>query len=324
MTSQLITSANQLLTWVDTGSIHFEGIRFRGTKLLTAEESFGIIYVQPFLTPSFSIQLTTLHLKIPFQYKTALEGNGWVIQLLITGHETEYRTAQLSWVLQKNQFVIIEHSPNAEICANHKSPGISSCIQIHVTTALIEEQMGLFPEFQKAYTCKKETADPLLTLPASANAEILDLIHTILNCPYTEELRTYYVNSKIKDLLFQCLLIQNTDKKEENMLTSKEIRAVRQAENKITQDLSQHKRIPELAKEVLLNEYRFKFAFKKIFGMGPYEYLVRQRMKMAIGLLQTGKSVKEVAALTGYRPSDFTVAFMNHYGFTPSSIKKTP
>jgi AraC-like DNA-binding protein len=72
----------------------------------------------------------------------------------------------------------------------------------------------------------------------------------------------------------------------------------------------------------LLNEFRLKKLFKNIFGVGPYEYLVRKRFQKAKILLESGLSVKEVAAQVGYRPSDFTTAFREYFGFTPSSVIK--
>jgi AraC-like DNA-binding protein len=74
----------------------------------------------------------------------------------------------------------------------------------------------------------------------------------------------------------------------------------------------------------LLNEFRLKLLFKKVFGTGPYEYLIIKRLEKGKELLATGLSVKEVAAQVGYRPSDFTTSFRNHFGYPPSVIKKKP
>jgi AraC-like DNA-binding protein len=70
--------------------------------------------------------------------------------------------------------------------------------------------------------------------------------------------------------------------------------------------------IPDLAKKVLLNEFRFKQLFKRIFGTGPYEYLIKKRLEKRKALLESGLSVKETAAHVGYRPSDFTTAFRRY------------
>src|SRR5260221_11797422 len=98
--------------------------------------------------------------------------------------------------------------------------------------------------------------------------------------------------------------------------------AVYLAENIINSDITKHNHIPELSKKVLLNEFRFKSVFKKIFGMGPYEYLIRQRMKKAKELLQAGYSVKKIAAKTGYRLRNLITAFRQYYNYTPGSIQR--
>ncbi len=155
-----------------------------------------------------------------------------------------------------------------------------------------------------------------------ADAETLEHVQSILHCRYEDDLRRHFYNSRVRDLLFSYLVQFGEPAFISGKPSAKEMDAVYLAENIINSDITKHNHIPELSKKVLLNEFRFKSVFKKIFGMGPYEYLIRQRMKKAKELLQAGYSVKEVAAKTGYRLTNFITAFRQYYNYTPGSIQR--
>src|SRR5262249_47713558 len=152
--------------------------------------------------------------------------------------------------------------------------------------------------------------------------EILEIVHSVLQCRYEGEMRRYFFETRVRDLLLQYLLSSVSEQLPEKEATEKEIEAIHKAEEIINTDITKHHSIPELSRKVLLNEFRLKKLFKKILGKGPYEYLVHKRLNKAKELLEAGASVKEAATKVGYRPSDFTMAFREHFGFTPSSIKK--
>jgi AraC-like DNA-binding protein len=79
-----------------------------------------------------------------------------------------------------------------------------------------------------------------------------------------------------------------------------------------------------LAKEVGMNDYKLKIAFRQLFGMGLFEYHLGLRMNEARRLLEeTNKPVKAIAKLTGYsRITSFITTFRKFFGYTPSSVRK--
>ena len=78
--------------------------------------------------------------------------------------------------------------------------------------------------------------------------------------------------------------------------------------------------IHELAASCHLSDTHFRRVFKKIYGMGPLEYLHTIRIKRACALLFDGeKSISEIADSVGYTtPSTFTRQFNHFYGMSPS------
>lgn len=93
----------------------------------------------------------------------------------------------------------------------------------------------------------------------------------------------------------------------------------------IDQQFTQHFTIRQLARKSGMNTTSFKTAFKKAFGMAPFEYLVEIRMGHAVTLLQKRDlSIQRVADASGYKSfGSFIKAFKRRFGVTPGQIKKT-
>jgi len=79
--------------------------------------------------------------------------------------------------------------------------------------------------------------------------------------------------------------------------------------------------IENLARTALMSETKLKNVFKKVFGMGLYEYYQKNRMHKAKELLDMNKySVSEVGSMIGYQNlSNFSNAFKKEFGQLPKN-----
>lgn len=320
MTSHHETFTNRPFLWSDELPIGFSGIRLPGSTLRSAQDKFGALSIQEYSTAGFSLLYTVAELHEPFSFLTKTEFSGWWLQILLNGNNSDYTSSDLQWTLFKNQCSVLK-SVSPEITTVFSKPGVYTSITILFTASILEELLPFFPHLHEQYLSVKPI-QYLLSPPAWPGIEILDAVQSILICNYEKNLRQYFYDARIKDMLFYLMVQLDNKNNFEKQLSQKEVEAIILAEQMITNDITAHFRIPELAKKIALNETTFKVAFKKVYGMGPYEYLLLQRMKKAVIWLQEGKSVKETAALTGYPASDFTAVFIKHYGFKPSSVKK--
>lgn len=77
--------------------------------------------------------------------------------------------------------------------------------------------------------------------------------------------------------------------------------------------------ISRLASEASLSEYHFLRLFKQVFGMSPYQLILRCRINSAATLLQQGWAVQEAAYQVGFSDvSAFRKAFKQLLGKSPS------
>jgi AraC-like DNA-binding protein len=318
MNLELQSLSHPSLIWEKILPPDFTGVRLPGGDLSSATGDFGTICIQEFKSDNYSIRYHVLHTLQKFILKIKTTQQGIYSQLVLHGEVYRQVNNRPDSLLKRNQFYAA-NTASHEFVASFKEKNIYHGFDTFFSSNLVSDVIEGFPSLQKNLQ-SISTHD--MKHGVWADAETLEHAQSILRCKYKKDLRSHFYNSRVRDLLFKYLVQLNEPDLLKKQPAEKDIDAVYKAENIIKADITKHILIPDLSKMVLLNEFRLKAVFKKIFGMGPYEYLVRQRMKKAKSLLESGFSVKEVAAQTGYRPSDFTTAFVNHYGFTPSSVKK--
>ena len=302
------------LIWKDVLPPVFKSWRLPGGKLASSVGEFGTICIQEFNTDHYSIRLHVFDLLQHFIARSIAKDTGLHAQLMLKGR-VDQEMANKKCTLRQNQFGLqyVDNLDRKDIYAEK----LHISFDTFFSGQLVNELLPLFPSLNKM-TGQASLINP----PQWADAETLEIVHSILHCKYEKDLRRHFFDSRVRDLLFRYLLLTAAGQPAEKKVSEEELKAIYKAEEIINSNIAIHTAIPELSKKVLLNEFRFKKLFKRIFGIGPYEYLIRKRLRKAKELLEAGLSVKETAAQVGYRPSDFTTAFREHFGYTPGSIKK--
>lgn len=82
--------------------------------------------------------------------------------------------------------------------------------------------------------------------------------------------------------------------------------------------IDQDIKLEQLADIACMSTYHFSHMFKQSSGLSPYQYLLKQRMTLAVTELRCGISIGQVGAHCGYsNASRFARAFRGVYGVTP-------
>lgn len=101
------------------------------------------------------------------------------------------------------------------------------------------------------------------------------------------------------------------------------MKSVFDAQELINADVSNHILLKDLAKYSGTNECTLKRAFKNVFKITVYQYLLRRRMRQARHLLQsTNLKEREIAVLCGYESlGGFVTTFRRYFGFRPHHLR---
>jgi len=96
------------------------------------------------------------------------------------------------------------------------------------------------------------------------------------------------------------------------------------ARDLLLKDLSERYTISELSQSSGINRYKLTYGFRQLYGNTIHAFAEAARMNNAELLLtDLTKTIKEIAALNGYRSAEnFITAFKKYFGITPNQFRK--
>jgi len=100
------------------------------------------------------------------------------------------------------------------------------------------------------------------------------------------------------------------------LLPPYDMECIQNAKAIIDRDITMHYTIADIAARVGINTTKLTSGFRKVYGIGVYEYLRDQRLEKGKYLLEnTWKSLKEISRMLGYKHCcNFNTAFRKKYG----------
>jgi AraC-like DNA-binding protein len=159
--------------------------------------------------------------------------------------------------------------------------------------------------------------------------EMKRVVQQIRSCPYQNQIRRMYLESKIWELMAMQLdhLFNHQGEKDKctaRKLAHDDIDRIYTAQEILIRQLQNPPSLVELARQVGLNDYKLKIGFHQVFETTVFGYLHQKRMERAQHLLETGDiSVSGAAHAVGYASlSHFTAAFRRQFGVNPCVYRR--
>lgn len=188
---------------------------------------------------------------------------------------------------------------------------------------LIDQHSLLHTDFVREILKGKYTSFSAKDLPVTT--EMKRVINDICECKRTGELKRMHTESRILELLMLQLeqMQSGAEEVDKYVIKQDDLRKLERARTILDAEYTYPPTIIELSKQIALNEFKLKRAFKEYFGTTIYGYVTRLRMEEARRLiLDEKKSVGQVAAAVGFNhQSHLTDAFKRYFGILPSEIR---
>jgi AraC-like DNA-binding protein len=291
--------------------VHIKGTMLSEASLYTFSNNETTIAIQQYTTASSTFIIKSIHTTQPVELVTQYNRSTCLWQALSQGEQITTQNLQHKNGLLKNQ-LFFTTLPGSSYTTSIQAPGEYHIIEILVNDSLAEEFKSLFPALfrQNVHSSTIDT-------------DLHHYIDSICTARMSGVLWNYYITARIKDILFHTCNKILAAAENPLSITEAEFESVNKAAEIIIQDISIHIPIPDLARRVGLNEFKLKKFFPVVHGKTIYAYLTHHRMLKAKELLLQNLSVKEVAARIGYRPSDLTSTFIQHFGIMPSKYRNT-
>lgn len=204
----------------------------------------------------------------------------------------------------------------------------SSSLSIVFHKHYLEALANKYPDFLGEAYKRFDSGETfkLATKKQKTTLEMIHIISQIKNAHLLGQAREIYTESKVMELL--ALQFQQGINYQEVLNYSQfksidDIEKIHEARRLLIVDLNQSPTIPELSRNVGINECKLKYGFKEVYNKTIHQYLFEHKMNLARKLLlDTGYNIYEIANQCGYEDaSHFTNAFKRKYGLNPREFR---
>lgn len=308
---------NSVLYWRNELPNNFTGRRLPGGKVYTATGSFGSLCVQSFHGNGYVFSYGVFNLNSALNVTIEAVKRGLLIICELIGKGIIFQINKQKKELQEMHCFM--HAGIPEVKIHFTSPGVYELFTIWYDPKLYKDVLHFFPNIVSTDEHRTEVSNNSISMMSNTSRE---LIEKVIRCLYPANMRPPYYKVQSGEILFQFLADINRYEPEQAPYKETEAGQIHTIARLITEDITTHYTIPELAKKAGMNDQRFKTVFKMIYGMGPYEYLREKRLEKAIEMLDRGEMVKYAAIENGWRPQDLTNAYKARYGITPTQRNK--
>lgn len=180
-----------------------------------------------------------------------------------------------------------------------------------------------FGEDKSAKLFNKSGTQLLNYQPISPQA--LSIAQQLLNYNETSETSRIFLHGQAMSLLaFELIPLSEHKRRNVTRLDQKDAAIAQSARDILLREFRNPPSVEDLSKRVGTNQFKLKQLFHHYFSNTPYGLLLEIRMNNAYQLLESTRChVSVVADLVGYsHASNFSAAFMKHFGISPKAIAK--
>ncbi|WDV46359.1 AraC family transcriptional regulator [Clostridiaceae bacterium M8S5] len=213
------------------------------------------------------------------------------------------------------------YNSDIEYCDFTKKPykGINVIISIDKAFDSIHQFTGLSKEELNDFVYKVVRAQTCIV--ASAKKSLDHIFKEFYVLPQKYKLQLLRI--KVMEMLLYLISEKDYEISAKNYLPIHLIDKINRAYDMLTEDLSKHTTIAEIADAVGVNITDLKSSFKMIYGDSMYFTLKKLRLQKARELLlESDKKIVEIASQVGYaNSSKFASAFKKMYGANPSTYR---
>src|ERR1700730_1759931 len=241
----------------------YKGIHLPGSHFLSWAREFGRIFMQELISDQYTIRYNIFHFIQRLTLRGHCEHENFPSRLLLK-NDLRHKVTEVGNIhLREGQFTLL-YSPKAVCDSTFEKNQEYFTFDTTYSVELLAELIPAFPSLHEFLGKVTEGKPAMLVKEKWASPEILDLVHSILHCPYDQNLRRFYFDNKIREYLFLQLVQGFRQEPAREKFSPGEIASVRDARGIILDDIEQHFTIRHLARKVGLNEFKLKSGFKRI------------------------------------------------------------
>jgi AraC-like DNA-binding protein len=246
-------------------------------------------------------------------------------KFVLTGKET-YILEGRKYLVESGEYIIGNNQTLSEVNISEHTKGI--CIDI--SNSLIEEIVTCY--FEQSDLLEFMLTDKFLVNKYNSSRTSLGLkLNTLSNKLSNQNPKTLFINTELFYSIGESIVIDQAQIfSEYTKLTFKKqivnkdhYRNLLKTKNYIDDCFLQTIHINELAELAFMSKFAFIRLFKQIFGLSPYQYLLKKRLYYSKQLLTKSFPINEIATTLHFADTpSFSKAFKATFGTAPTAFYK--
>ncbi|MFZ6009342.1 MAG: helix-turn-helix transcriptional regulator [Bacteroidota bacterium] len=299
-----------------------------GERAITFDHRFGLGRVRDCILRDIHFMELDLSLRQKTEITFATESPVLELQFNIEGSYLHPGKKIKTGVLPCNPLThnIIFFPPQPGTFIHRMDVQKSKTLEVHLTQDYFMTLLGRnYPQAEN-FLMKMENGEfaSMSSQSLPITASMILTIRDLLNCDKKGVLKKLFYEAKILELFMLQLEQMENMRKPGIALSRVDTERLYEVRWIIENNLQNPYSIPELARQVGINEFKLKKGFKQLFDSTIFNYLFDLRMEHARKMLLDGNySVAAIADTAGYKHAHhFTTAFKKKYGVLPTKLKK--
>jgi len=302
----------------------FASLVVPGSIISSADAPFGKIMLQQINAGqfTFSYDIYRIHEDLALDFSS--DDDAIFTHIALRGNMRHDFTGIGPMYLKSGQFNFLYY-PRVEGTTYLEHNNEYRTFNAYYSTDLLRELLPHFPFLEQVlHNIALGRHGILFKNNGCINAQIRDLAVHAINCPFEEDLRAFYFDIKMKEFLLLLLMQERKGLVSLDKLTKTNFDSIHESRQIIDTRFDAHITLSDIARQVGLNEFKLKAGFRRMFGIGMFEYLLKTRMQKARTLLlETQLPIKDVARRIGYTSKQsFQNAFKKYFDETPGSFRR--
>ncbi|MDP4151335.1 MAG: AraC family transcriptional regulator [Bacteroidota bacterium] len=229
-------------------------------------------------------------------------------------------------VIPEGQYVLYHPSSARQVNWFNPANSHTTTLDIYFTPKYLKRQAGAQKIRKVLDNPGNKDGAAVWQDPANITPDIKAILHAIIHCSYTGELRKMYIHCKLTELLVIVLerIAMQPVETELIHLKQYDVEKLRESRTYLMEHMEDPPTLKQLAHKVGINDFKLKKGYKQLFGTTIFGDFQRVRMAKAREFLfEGGKSIVEIALLCGYRDaSNFSRAFKDYFGVPPGRMQR--
>ena len=301
----------------------YNGFVLRGGKPTTAKGEAGVMVLQEYEHPQFSIRFNVFNflkpVKIPAQQQKSL-----LSSFLAIKNSLQYSIKGLGNIhLKQGQFALF-HTGDTELTARFDKGKEYQSFELSWSEEIVRQASPYFQLLASLFPTAGAAHFKFLERGRHARPAALELVDRLLRSPYDIITSRFYFEHKVSEYLFLLLIEAGKAAPRKIRLTKEEELMLLEIKAMLGTGIGKPPTHDEIVSLSNMNGVRLSAAFKERFGEGLFEHNMAARMNEALRLLkETNLTTKEVAGMLGYKlTTSFIEKFSEHFGYPPGEVKR--